>query len=63
MSAFRLQLLAQEQELGELREKVGQLQGQKSGKDKALKEAQRLKTVIASQDEQVRTPAAGFLFW
>ena len=52
--SFRVQLLAQDQELGELRSAVSSLKAQKSSRDKAVKEMQQFKDIITSQDEQVR---------
>jgi len=51
--AFRVQLLAQEQELGELRSVVSSLKAQKVSREKSGREMQRLKTIISSQDEQI----------
>ena len=52
--AFRVQLLAHEDELEGLRGTVKSLHTQKSSRDKAVKEIHRLKEIISSQDEQVK---------
>ena len=51
--AFRLQLLAQEQELSELRTTAARLRSHKSGRDQAVKELGRIKGIISTQDERV----------
>ena len=51
--AFRAQLVAQEQELNELRGSVKELKHQVKSKDRMVSELQKLKEIITSQDEQV----------
>ena len=53
-NTFRAHLCAQEQELSDLKASVQDLNAAKSVKEKASREAQKLKVVVASQEEQVR---------
>lgn len=51
--SFRSQLVAQEQELLELRETNKELKHQLKSKDKVHKEVAGLKSIISSQDDKV----------
>ena len=53
-NTFRAHLCAQEQELCDLKASVQDLSAAKSVKEKASREAQKLKVIVASQEEQVR---------
>ena len=54
-AAFREVLVAAEQELVELRIKLKDYQTNQSGREKAQREASRLKGIINSQEKQVST--------